>query len=546
MGYITPADVVVSDTRAGHVKRGSKEPGTDYATAYGTDLRAPDDGVIIGVDPNPGGAEGRRITFLLNNGEVIDWLHLSKIMMKVGQKIGRGTKGIALSGASGFGKDWHYGPHVHVTRRARRGLPFSQTLDFQAVAEAAGGNSSPAADLAAGERTAGGNGVRRRSQPTSKSPEAGEGLKPGTVGIFTGWVRGESVDGIDVWFQGISGNWFWAGGFTQGPNLTGLKDLNQATPPATTSSQRVTGPNGCRRRVGAPNTAAPEGESLAPSTVGNFRGWVRGESVEGIDVWFVGTSGDYFWAGGFTSQSTEGLTDLNTSTPPVTPPVTPPKNPDNPRGLPTYSPFYPGAFIGLEAPLGDGPRGQKGLPPNVVQVPVIIDQFHLHRTGSNGDDGDWFSYRNSRSSCPHLHVLQDGRTREFIRPKMKPALTGPDWNWRGYGIEIQGAGDGTAEQFERVADIMAWLASHEGRELDGVPVTYNLRTRAGTTLNHREMVPGTECPGDWWASRMDALLERARVILKEKYSPAPVDELPEPWRSRLEAIVADLNGILGR
>lgn len=234
--------------------------------------------------------------------------------------------------------------------------------------------------------------------------------------------------------------------------------------------------------------------------------------------------------------------------PPVTPPVTPP-NADNPRGLPTHTPFYPGAFIGLDAPLGDAPRGQKGTPP--VPVSVIIDQFHIHRTGSNGDDGDWFSYRNSRSSCPHLHVLQDGRTREFIRPKMKPALSGPEWNWRGYGIEIQGAGDGTPEQFERVADIMAWLASYEGRELDGVLVTYHLRQRAGVTVTHREMV-ATECPGDWWVGRVDALLERARVLFKEKYSPAEPEpepepeHLPAPIRSSLERIHDELGDILGR
>lgn len=439
-------------------------------------------------------------------------------------------------------------------RQAQIGRPYlgwTETILGAAIDFAGGGTP---ANVAGGQRTAGPNGVRRRSQPSSSAAEPGDGLLPGVVGNFTGWITGESVGGNSVWYKGISGDWFWSGGFVEGANGTGLTDLNPSTPPATTSSQRVTGPNGCRRRVGAPSTSAPEGEALEPATVGNFRGWVNGQVVEGIGVWFVGISGDYFWAGGFTSQSTEGLTDLNTSTPPVvTPPVTPPTSVDNPRGLPTYSPFYPGAFIGLEAPLGDGPRGQKGLPPNVVKVPVIIDQFHLHRTGSTGDDGDWFSYRNSRSSCPHLHVLPDGRTREFIRPKMKPALTGVEWNWRGYGIEIQGAGDGSAEQFERVADIMAWLASYEGRELDGVPVAYNLRARAGTTLNHREMIPGTECPGDWWAGRMDALIERARVILKEKYSPdesdpepEPVDELPAGVRSTLERIVDELNGVLGR
>lgn len=209
-----------------------------------------------------------------------------------------------------------------------------------------------------------------------------------------------------------------------------------------------------------------------------------------------------------------------------------PKTPDNPRGLSTYTPFYPGAFIGLDAPLGDGARGT-GYE-DQRPVPVEIQQFHIHRTGTSGDDGDWFSHRNSRSSCPHLHIMSDARVREFIKPRFKPALTGPVWNWRGYGIEIQGNGDGTAAQFEVVADAMAWLASYEGKMLDGVLVTYNLRERGNTktvnaTLTHREMLPGTECPGDWWQDHVDALINRARTILTEKYlSDGGTEPEPEP------------------
>ncbi|KDA05567.1 hypothetical protein DC31_13960 [Microbacterium sp. CH12i] len=223
-----------------------------------------------------------------------------------------------------------------------------------------------------------------------------------------------------------------------------------------------------------------------------------------------------------------------------------PKDADNPRGLPTYAPFYPGAFIGLKAPLGDGPRGT-GYD-DQRKVEVVIDQFHIHRTGTNGDDGEWFSYRNSRSSCPHLHVMADARVREFITPEFKPALTGPDWNWRGYGVEIQGAGNGAEAQFEVVADAMAWLASFEGKTLDGIPVKYNLRQRANTTLTHREMIPGTECPGDWWQDRVDALIVRARVILAEKYArgePEPTPDSIPVDRSLLQSWFDKLKYLLG-
>src|SRR5690606_1236049 len=61
----------------------------------------------------------------------VDWIHLASIQAKVGQRVRRGQRGVSRSGASGYGKDWHYDPHVHVTLRARRGLPYTNTLDFE-------------------------------------------------------------------------------------------------------------------------------------------------------------------------------------------------------------------------------------------------------------------------------------------------------------------------------------------------------------------------------------------------------------------------------
>lgn len=217
---------------------------------------------------------------------------------------------------------------------------------------------------------------------------------------------------------------------------------------------------------------------------------------------------------------------------PVTPPVvvpdppvvTPPDQPapgpsNNPRNLPTYMPVYPGAAYGLLAPLGDGLRGQKGDPP--VTVPVVIDRAIMHHTGTTVDQLDWFSYRNSRSSCPNWFIRPDGTVFEMIPPGRKPALTGPEWNWRSVGWEIQSVDaatwKGTDAQFEAVAQILAWLRSYDGKVLDGAPVDFDLIRQ--NFINHREALPGsTECPGDWWASQMDALLTRADVIYAEKYA----------------------------
>lgn len=143
MTYCTPADVGVSDDWQDHLNRDSAEPGTDYKTAYGTDLRAPFGGTVIEVDHSNAGPEGRRLSFLLDNGEVIDWIHLARILIPLGGRIEWGMTGVALSGASGRGRDWWYGSHLHVTRRIRRGLPFRQTANFEDLAVSPGPASTP-------------------------------------------------------------------------------------------------------------------------------------------------------------------------------------------------------------------------------------------------------------------------------------------------------------------------------------------------------------------------------------------------------------------
>lgn len=135
MGYITPADVGVSDNWQAHIDRGSKEPGTDYKTAFGTDLRMPGDGYISKVDNNPNGAEGRRLEMTMYNGQIIDFIHAYWIHGQVGQAITQGQTGIFMSGASGYGQEYYYGAHVHVTLRDNGSKPYSDTLNFEQYLE---------------------------------------------------------------------------------------------------------------------------------------------------------------------------------------------------------------------------------------------------------------------------------------------------------------------------------------------------------------------------------------------------------------------------
>ena len=85
--------------------------------------------------------------------------------------------------------------------------------------------------------------ARRRLHPTSKSTHVGQGkddLTKGTVGNFIGFIRGEHVNGSDIWFKGISGNYFHASGFEGGANVAGLPDLGTwGEPPAAAPAPAV-------------------------------------------------------------------------------------------------------------------------------------------------------------------------------------------------------------------------------------------------------------------------------------------------------------------
>ena len=132
VGYQTPADVPISDTWQGHKNRNppSPEPGTDYATAYGTDIRMAESGTVSVVDTSPSGGEGRRLSIDLDDGRRVSYLHLSEIRTSVGKRVSRGQKGCAISGASGNGQNWYYGPHCHVSLWDHPGMPYASTIDF--------------------------------------------------------------------------------------------------------------------------------------------------------------------------------------------------------------------------------------------------------------------------------------------------------------------------------------------------------------------------------------------------------------------------------
>lgn len=88
------------------------------------------------------------------------------------------------------------------------------------------------------------------------------------------------------------------------------KPAGSAKPAVLTARQRRVARR-VNRRIGAPSTSAKTGTPLQPGTIGNFVGFIRGEDVGGNNIWFKGTSGDFFHSANF-DGSHKGLPDLGT------------------------------------------------------------------------------------------------------------------------------------------------------------------------------------------------------------------------------------------
>lgn len=92
-----------------------KHSGQDFAVPVGTPVDAVSAGTVVKAGPNGGGdgpAYGNAIVIKHANNTYSQYAHLSKIQVKIGQKVSKGTQ-IALSGNTGNSS----GPHLHFEIR---------------------------------------------------------------------------------------------------------------------------------------------------------------------------------------------------------------------------------------------------------------------------------------------------------------------------------------------------------------------------------------------------------------------------------------------
>lgn len=161
-----------------------------------------------------------------------------------------------------------------------------------------------------------GDPANGREQPTRSSAIV-QKIDGNDTGEFDGWIRGESVDGNNIWFRGkFEKRWYWSGSFTD-KTTKGLADLN---PPADPTIRTTNGVVRVRTDPST-NNASPSYYDVGKQI--KIEGWITGQPVEGIDVWFK-TADGWAWSDGFTNRSTTGLKNLNETKPDPEPtPVVP-------------------------------------------------------------------------------------------------------------------------------------------------------------------------------------------------------------------------------
>lgn len=204
--------------------------GIDLGCGIGTPVYAADDGVIQfegwGQNHSWMGKIAGISVLIRHPWGYTGYAHMSDTVINNGQAVARGQL-IGHSGSTGGST----GPHLHFETLppnpnfsngfAGRVNPSTYGL----VARGASSGSAPAS-LAANQRQVKSDepANRRLTPDRSKAPIAPQ-LAKNEVGDFDGFIRGESVDGNNIWFRGAhSGNYFWSGCFTS-TSTNGLSDL---------------------------------------------------------------------------------------------------------------------------------------------------------------------------------------------------------------------------------------------------------------------------------------------------------------------------------
>lgn len=285
--------------------------GIDYSKGTGTNVYAPAGGIVRYARFHS--VRGNMVG-IFDGTNTHRLMHNSAFRVTEGQRVVEGQV-VALSGSTGLS----IGPHVHWDilkgddMDAEAFSNFINPWEWLNSAPAPPAPAPPVVAIQPYQRRVGANGVNHRTGP-NRGAEIIQEFPADDIVNFKGWVKGENVDGNDIWFVGrFKGGYCWSGSFTD----TGTHDLEDMNTKLQ-GFQRQVGSDSVNYRK-APQLDAEILRTFTPGEILDFDGWTRGANVEATDIWFRGKhTGGWSHASGFTDRGTHDLTEVSLA-PPVTP-----------------------------------------------------------------------------------------------------------------------------------------------------------------------------------------------------------------------------------
>lgn len=398
----------IATTYAGH-------SGIDYPYASWTPIPATGNGYVSARGSNSGG--GYYCWVIYDDGQVEGNFHLPDHSGPgEGSRVSEGTT-VGYVGNTGNST----GPHLHHQIENPRGAARPPDAYWDYAERGPGGYvGGGGGAVGNNQRVVGPNGANGRADPSTLNPPT-QFLDPGVVATMDGWIYGENVSGNSVWFRGaFSGDWFWSGGFADA-GTHDLADLNDTTPPIG-PTQRQVGVNPANGRT-EPTTSAPVAQTLDGGTIADMKAWTRGETVQGIDVWYQGSySGNWFWSGGFTDTDPHDLPEV------IDPEPAPPAY--------TFAAFHPVVTDVIPCAPTNYESGANG-----TRFPADQSDVVLHDFGTDGQDTyagtiSWF--QNPAAFTSAHFVVSGPHITQMVSLDDRAFHAGADGNWF-VGIEIDPA-----------------------------------------------------------------------------------------------------------
>lgn len=217
--YTITQEFGVPDSRA----KFDRHAGVDYGIPVGREIYAPTSGTV--TDYTYGQYHGN-VVQIYDGRYYYRMMHLSQRLVQPGTKVTEGQL-IGKSGATGQGIT---GPHLHFDIATQK-IPtsFAAFIDPWTWLNSAP-TPPPALTLQPYQRKAGSEGVNERVAPSTSAAIHKE-WPAGDIFDFKGYVRGQPVNGNNIWFVGkYNGRYFWSGAF-EDKSTHDLPDLTAAPAP---------------------------------------------------------------------------------------------------------------------------------------------------------------------------------------------------------------------------------------------------------------------------------------------------------------------------